>query len=161
MSKDIDALIQEYGVIIDPSLSLDECIWSLEQQVAHNNQKRERVYNLFMKSPFGHLVTSESGRITDINDAMLKMLGYERREEVKYRPVVDFIHPDDIHPQREFIDKVVKEIEKDNQFRNVRYKHKDGHYITCRTSVVATQDHHDDTYILAYIRMPETAQDVQ
>ena len=158
---DIKEAIKKHNISVDDCTSLEECIWSFKQKIQHDSDKRERIYSLFMNSCFGHLVTTSRGMITDVNNAMLQMLGYTERAEVKYKPVIDFIHPDDVYPQDQFIKEVVPELQNGNKFANVRFKHKTGQYIQCRTSVGAVKDHNDDTFVLVYIRMPEDDKGLQ
>ncbi|MEW6356625.1 MAG: PAS domain S-box protein [Planctomycetota bacterium] len=57
-------------------------------------ESEEKYRTLFHDSPEAISIT-QKGKLTDVNPVWLQLHGFERREEVLGRSIMDFIHPDD------------------------------------------------------------------
>lgn len=84
---------------------------------------------LFFDLSMSLLVTADAttGRFVDLNPAWETTLGWSL-EELKSRPFVEFIHPEDLAPTNALITDMVERNLPAVNFEN-RYKHKDGRWI--------------------------------
>jgi len=131
---------------------------SFEQVIDHELRKQDLVYELFLNSHFGHIITKQNGEIVNINNTMLDLLGFSGRGEIKGINIDTLIHPDDLHPDEAF-KVLVKDLKKGSKFYNLRLRHKDGSYIRCRVSVGAVKGEKTATYYLGYIRIPDDSEE--
>lgn len=99
------------------------------QDITERKLKQERIEQLselFELSPDLLTITNLDGAFVELNPAWEKILGYTV-EELKSKPLSEFIHPNDLLRTKEN----TKAVEgKENNFREFvnRYKHKDGSY---------------------------------
>ena len=99
---------------------------------------KEEFNSFFELSINIQLISTNEGKILQINDAAKSMLGYEP-EELINTSFIDLIHIDDI-------DKTLKEMGKLTAGKNVyffenRYRHKEGMYINLAWSATTDKDH--------------------
>ena len=92
-------------------------------------------------------VANENGTLTNVNNALLKQLSYTI-EEMKNKPIVDFIHPDDHHI-------ILSELEKKNRHYKTRVLKGIGKY--CIVSVNAREftAQFGHTFSVAHIKCVE------
>jgi two-component system sensor histidine kinase/response regulator len=77
---------------------LQETGESIAEMTAELNRANERRFRALFENSLAAIYIIQDGRITEVNPAMAKMLGYEPDEAVGMDPLV-FVHPDD----REFV----------------------------------------------------------
>jgi PAS domain S-box-containing protein len=90
----------------------------------------EVLRSAFDRSPSGMSVVDLDGRWLRINDAYIRMLGYER-EDIARASFCDFTHPDDVAEDREFMAAAIAG-ELDSHEREKRYVCKDGSIVWAR-----------------------------
>jgi len=78
---------------------------------------------IFYSAPLGTCIVSPNGKIMEVNNAFLKITGYNRKEIFDV-PLEQITHPDDIETNLEFIKKVV-DGEIDDYYLEKRYLCKD------------------------------------
>jgi PAS domain S-box-containing protein len=88
----------------------------LEREIERHN---ELSLDLICTASFG-------GYFTKLNPAWTQVLGYQL-DELKARPFLEFVHPDDIEPTRAEVDRQTRAGEPVLSFQN-RYRHADGSY---------------------------------
>lgn len=158
MNKDLHStvknILDNHNVNIEEEdFSLEERVFAIEQQLHHEQLKKERRSQVFLNSPFGHIITTSYDQITDINYAMLKFLGYTEVTEVKYKNIQDILHAEDTLPMHEFRKKTINY--KDSMdFFPLRFKHKKGHYVLCDVAVAAVYFEGNE-YFFGYIQKPK------
>ena len=69
---------------------------------------------------------SFDGFFTKLNPAWTRVLGYER-QELMSRPLLEFVHPDDVEPTKAELERQIEAGEPVLHFQN-RYRHVDGSY---------------------------------
>lgn len=86
----------------------------------------EKYRALYDNAPQAYQSLDVDGRLIDLNDTWLKMLGYER-EEVMGKPFADFLHPDWVaHFEKNFPVFKARGYVRDVQFK---LRHKDGSFV--------------------------------
>ena len=103
----------------------------LEEQLQESNEKFEGLIN---SSSDIICTTEKNGKLTFINQAVKKILGYEPSEMVG-RPSFDFISPEDVKSAREAHESVVREGKNLREYIN-RWISKDGGTITLSWNLV-------------------------
>jgi PAS domain S-box-containing protein len=98
----------------------------------------EVLRSAFDRSPSGMSVVDLDGRWLRINDAYIRMLGYER-EDIARASFCDFTHPDDVAEDREFMAAAIAG-ELDSHEREKRYVCKDGSIVWARVRAEAIRD---------------------
>jgi PAS domain S-box-containing protein len=68
---------------------------------------QERIQDFLRRTPAGYFRMDRSGRLTDVNDAWLKMYKYETREEVVGRHFADFQADADLAQAQAIVDQLV------------------------------------------------------
>ncbi|HUR30737.1 MAG TPA: CHASE3 domain-containing protein [Saprospiraceae bacterium] len=63
----------------------------------HHKQEMNRILDLFNNAPCGYQSTDSNGMIIEINETLLKWLGYRRHEVVGKIPVRDLVSPESQH----------------------------------------------------------------
>jgi PAS domain S-box-containing protein len=103
----------------------------IEEQLQESNEKFEGLIN---SSSDIICTTEKNGKLTFINQAVKKILGYEPSEMVG-RPSFDFISPEDVKSAREAHESVVREGKNLREYIN-RWISKDGRTITLSWNLV-------------------------
>lgn len=90
-------------------------------------QTQERFRDFFENAPVGFHIFGPDRKIIDINDAELKMIGYEKEEIVDKKTWADLILPE----QRAEFEEHWRRMITAGQVRSLNYTlvHKDGHYV--------------------------------
>lgn len=86
----------------------------------------------FDQAPIGMVLTTPDGRIMEVNQAYLDMLGYTR-EELMLHSSAGFTHPDDVEPTKQFL----ASLQNGSRSRasiEKRYVRKDGRLLWARAS---------------------------
>jgi len=92
----------------------------------------------FAKAPIGMVLLTPEGRITEVNQAYLDMLGYSR-EELTSRDSSFFTHPEDIELTRTFFESLRQGIRETASIEK-RYFRKDGKILWTRASAAMRRD---------------------
>jgi PAS domain S-box-containing protein len=79
---------------------------------------------IFYSAPLGTCIVSPNGKLTEVNEAFVKIIGYSM-EEIFDIPLQQLTHPDDRAMNMEFVEKVLKG-EIDDYYLEKRYLCKDG-----------------------------------
>ncbi|QDU39346.1 Aerobic respiration control sensor protein ArcB [Maioricimonas rarisocia] len=110
--------------------------WNLTEQrrmTAALRASEAQFRNCFEQSPIGLALVGLDGRWLRVNDALCRIVGYDRDEllEIDFQTIT---HPDDLDSDLDQVDAVIRgEI---NDYRmEKRYLHKDGHEVWVRLSV--------------------------
>ena len=101
-------------------------------------ESEERFTRAFAEAPVGMVITTPEGRIDEVNQAYLDMLGYTR-EELTSRDSSHFTHPDDIAATREFYASL-KQGARTSATIEKRYLRKSGEFLWARASATMRRD---------------------
>jgi PAS domain S-box-containing protein len=82
----------------------------------------------FLNSPTPMSIANLKGVIRSVNLSLIKQLGYNHPDDMKNKPVLDFIHPDDK-------EKAIKALSKDNRDLVCRIIKANGNY--CKIHIIA------------------------
>ena len=93
----------------------------LAEELLKNSEMKFK--KIFYNAPLGTCIVSPNGKLMEVNDAFLKITGYNRKEIFDV-PLEQLTHPDDIETNLEFIKKVV-DGEIDDYYLEKRYLCKD------------------------------------
>lgn len=77
------------------SISTDETDKLLAEK--HHREEMTRILDLFNNAPCGYQSTNQDGILVEINETLLKWLGYKRDEIVGKMPVRNLISPESLH----------------------------------------------------------------
>jgi PAS domain S-box-containing protein len=102
-----------------------------------DRKKAERERDLIYTTSLDMIGIVKGDRFISINPAFEKILGYPE-EEITSRPLLDFIHKDDIESSRHELERTYSGLSVIN-FVN-RYRNKDGHYIWIEWNAIPLGD---------------------
>ena len=108
----------------------------LARDVTLQRESEARFTELFESLQEGIFISTPEGKILDANPALMRMLGYESKEELLAR------HMDEVFAGQEERLRIQAEIEKQPTLRGqeVVLRRKDGSLITCLNTVAAVRD---------------------
>ena len=117
---------------------LGEANRKLEQRAAAQRENEERFAQIFEESPLGMAIVESDFRITKVNQALCKMVGYSE-EELTSLTGPDFTHPDDVDQDVHLSERLFRgEIPSFGMEK--RYVKKDGTIIWVRLSASLVRD---------------------
>lgn len=108
---------------------------SMEREV---RRSEEQFRGAFETSPLGMALVAATTEWLMVNDALCKMLGYEKDELLK-RSVRDITHPDDMDADFENVQRLMSGAQNSYQMEK-RYLHKDGSTVWALISVILVRD---------------------
>ncbi|MHA1909058.1 MAG: PAS domain S-box protein, partial [Candidatus Thorarchaeota archaeon] len=109
-----------------------------------------RFSQLFQHAPIGVTLAGINGTLSEVNIALVKMLGYSQ-EEFRSMTVEEFTHPDDWKLERNLNHELKKGI-RDSYALEKRYFHKDGQIVWGRLSVsIRRSEEGEITHIIAAV----------
>lgn len=114
-------------------------LWETNQRIeALLDDQTTQLKLIVDTSPLG-IILSEKGKLVKINNALIKLLGYSKRELMHMDINQSLTHPEDIIETS-----LRSELLEKNQIEGFsiqkRYKKKDGSYVLCKTNVSAIRD---------------------
>jgi PAS domain S-box-containing protein len=111
----------------------------LKQEIEAKLVASEARFTLaFAKAPIGMVLLTLEGRIAEVNQAFVEMMGYSR-EELRTRDSSSYTHPDDIELTRNLF-LTLREGPQDTRSIEKRYFRKDGELLWARASVTMRRD---------------------
>lgn len=100
--------------------------------------REERLRLLFSHAPIGIMTVTSDLRLTDVNEALCRLLGYSA-DELKWKRVEDITHPDDRAADCEGIGEL-RAGRSANGMKELRYLHRHGHAIWVRVTYAVIRD---------------------
>lgn len=112
-----------------------------QRETESRRREAERRWQLaFEQNPVGSALVDVNGRLTQCNEALVKLLGYSR-EELIGRTFADITHPDDVGKNLDMFGEVLSGKRESYELEK-RYVHRDGHVIWGLLHGGAIRDEH-------------------
>ncbi len=121
-----------------PLLGADGSVQFIIHRLKEPREDEARLSTAFTSAPIGMTFLTPDGRITEVNNAYVKMLGYSRDELVSLDSS-HFTHPDDIAPTRKLFESLQRKFPATAALEK-RYICKDGRLLWARASVTMQRD---------------------
>jgi PAS domain S-box-containing protein len=135
-TDDQKKLLEQFRDVIEVDLTLVQTniarnsddiindIVAVKEKAQESEESLSTIFN--MSQSFICIADINKSIFTFVNPTFKRMLGYSD-EEFTNRPFLDFIHPDDVNPTREVVEKQLREGKSVVSFEN-RYRNKNGEY---------------------------------